>query len=52
MQMVPETYKQKIGKGMAGGIHMWRAVWDEDVSTIYKDVLGKRFLIFAASPEN
>jgi len=24
-----------------GGAHMWREVWDEDVSKIYKDILGK-----------
>ncbi|KAG9050363.1 hypothetical protein FS837_005984 [Tulasnella sp. UAMH 9824] len=39
MEMVPETYKEKVGKGMGGGIHMWRAVWDEDVSRVYTDIL-------------
>ena len=23
-----------------GGVHMWREVWDDDVSLIYKDILG------------
>lgn len=23
-----------------GGAHMWREVWDDDVSIIYRDVLG------------
>jgi large subunit ribosomal protein L35 len=26
-----------------GGAHMWREVWDDDVSVIYKDMLSKRF---------
>ena len=26
-----------------GGVHMWREVWDDDVSHIYKDILGKFF---------
>jgi large subunit ribosomal protein L35 len=25
-----------------GGAHMWREVWDEEVSRIYSDVLSKR----------
>ncbi|KAG8901143.1 hypothetical protein FRB99_005515 [Tulasnella sp. 403] len=39
MNMVPETYAEKIGGGLGGGIHMWREVWDEDVSQIYKGIL-------------
>ena len=27
--------------GGGGGAHMWREVWDEDVSAIYKDILSK-----------
>jgi hypothetical protein len=23
-----------------GGVHMWREVWDDDVSLIYRDILG------------
>ena len=26
-----------------GGAHMWREVWDDDVSLIYRDILGKFF---------
>jgi hypothetical protein len=26
-----------------GGAHMWREVWDEHVSTVYKDILSTRF---------
>lgn len=29
-----------------GGAHMFRQVWDEDVSGIYKDVLSEWFLFF------
>ena len=25
-----------------GGVHMWREVWDDDVSLIYRDILGKK----------
>ncbi|KAG8873024.1 hypothetical protein FRB97_007073 [Tulasnella sp. 331] len=39
MRMVPRTYADRIGTGMSGGIHMWRAVWDQDVSKIYQKVL-------------
>ena len=28
-----------------GGVHMWREVWDDDVSHIYKDILGKLFFL-------
>jgi len=24
-----------------GGAHMWREIWDDDVSMIYKDILSK-----------
>lgn len=41
MRMVPQTYADRAGKGLAGGIHMWRAIWDEDVSKIYRDVLSE-----------
>lgn len=44
MEMVPETYKEKVGKGMGGGLHMWRAVWDQDVSRVYKDILSESAL--------
>ena len=27
-----------------GGVHMWREIWDDDVSTIYSDILSKLFL--------
>jgi len=39
MSMVPKTHADRVGAGMGGGIHMWRAVWDENVSRIYQDVL-------------
>ncbi|KAG9001949.1 hypothetical protein FRB95_002031 [Tulasnella sp. JGI-2019a] len=39
MVMVPQTYADRIGTGLRGGIHMWRAVWDQDVSKIYQKVL-------------
>jgi len=29
-----------------GGVHMWREVWDDDVSLIYRDILGKCFFVF------
>jgi len=28
-----------------GGAHMWREAWDDDVSIIYRDVLGKLFFL-------
>ena len=28
-----------------GGVHMWGEVWDDDVSHIYKDILGKLFFL-------
>lgn len=32
-----------------GGVHMWREVWDDDVSHIYRDVLGKLSFFFIFS---
>jgi len=34
---------------IGGGAHMWREVWDEDVSKIYKDVLGMFSFFHTAS---
>lgn len=28
-----------------GGVHMWREVWDDDVSLIYRDILRKFFCL-------
>ena len=28
-----------------GGVHMWREVWDDDVSLIYRNVLRKFFFL-------
>lgn len=28
-----------------GGVHMWREVWDDDVSLIYKDILGNYLVV-------
>ena len=30
-----------------GGVHMWREVWDDDVSYIYRDVLGNFFSLLS-----
>ena len=35
-----------------GGVHMWREVWDDDVSHIYRDVLGKLFFFFLSCFSN
>jgi large subunit ribosomal protein L35 len=34
-----------------GGIHMWREVWDDDVSHIYRDILGKEEPTFGHAPK-
>ncbi|KAF4623887.1 hypothetical protein D9613_001572 [Agrocybe pediades] len=34
-----------------GGAHMWREVWDEDVSAIYKDILKKEEPVFGQPPK-
>lgn len=28
-----------------GGVHMWREIWDDDVSLIYRDILRKFFFV-------
>ena len=28
-----------------GGVHMWREVWEDDVSLIYRDILGMNFCL-------
>lgn len=50
MRMVPRTYADRIGTGMSGGIHMWRAVWDQDVSKIYQKVLSKSIICYSLCP--
>ena len=38
--------KYGLDRRDGGGIHMWREVWDEKVSKIYKDFLSKASLTF------
>jgi large subunit ribosomal protein L35 len=33
--------KWNLNGAKGGGAHMWRQVWDENVSLIYKDVLSQ-----------
>lgn len=33
-----------------GGVHMWREVWDDDVSLIYRDILRKFFVSLPDDP--
>lgn len=33
--------KWNLNGARGGGAHMWRQVWDENVSLIYKDVLSQ-----------
>lgn len=35
----------------AKGVHMWREVWDDDVSLIYRDILGMEEPIFGRPPK-
>ncbi|CAA7264664.1 unnamed protein product [Cyclocybe aegerita] len=35
------TRRWNLNAAKGGGAHMWREVWDEDVSAVYKDILNK-----------
>ncbi|KAJ3493313.1 hypothetical protein NLJ89_g11047 [Agrocybe chaxingu] len=35
------TRRWNLNAAKGGGAHMWREVWDEDVSKVYKDILNK-----------
>ena len=36
-----------LDAGKGGGAHIWREVWDGDVSAIYKDILSKSSTLMA-----
>ena len=41
--------KWNLNGAKGGGAHMWRQVWDENVSHIYKDVLSQSPALFVFS---
>jgi len=43
--------KWNLNDAKGGGAHMWREVWDDDVSNIYRDVLGIEEPIFGRPPK-
>lgn len=47
---VREFVKQwGLNAAKGGGGHMWREVWDETVSGVYKDILGALFPFLSVS---
>jgi len=44
VRVFAETWNLDGASG--GGAHMWREIWDDDVSTIYKDILSKPFYYY------
>lgn len=40
------AYTWGLDAATGGGAHMWREIWDNDVSMIYKDILSKCCLFF------